>query len=144
MIPSARLNGLAPERGNDMKSIPTGSLAVLGALLLLPALFLCSCGALFLAFHLTGANDLIASILATTAGRIVLSPVVVLGGVLLSLILSAWALCRVRIGLDERAVYLTFWVARSPRLLILSAFAGLLMALLAAYGFVENFRIVAR
>jgi hypothetical protein len=143
MMWNERLKRSALEPGSDMKSISTESISVLGALLLLPALFLCTCGMLFLALDLRSANDLIASVLATWPGRILLSCGRV-GGVLLSLLLSVSALCRARIGLDGRAVYLTFWIARTPRLLILAACAVLLVALLLAYAFVENFSIVAR
>lgn len=127
-----------------MKFTTKKLMAVFSAVLMLPALFLGICGVLFLAFDLTTANDLIGSVFATAPGRILLSPAVALGGVLLSLVLNARALCRVRLGVDGRAVYLTVWIARAPDLLILSALAALLMTLLLAYGFVENFRLVPR
>jgi hypothetical protein len=127
----------------DMKPTPQRSVSLLSALLMFPALFLSICGGLFLA-GLTSANDLIASVLATLAGRLLLSPVGVFGGLLLSLVLNLRALCRLRIGLDGSAVYLTLWIARAPYHVILSALAVLLIALLLAYAFVENFSVLAR
>ena len=127
-----------------MNSISKTQIAVLSILLTLPALLLCVGGVLYTAFGLAAANNLLDSIIATAPGRILLSPAVVLGGVFLSLALNLRTLCRVRIGLDTGRVYVTLWMARALRLWIFTAFVMLLAALLLAYAFVENFRIVAR
>jgi hypothetical protein len=112
--------------------------------LILAALLLSTCGALYLSFGLTSANDVLESILANPVGRILLSPAVVLGGLALTLTINLWALCRVRVGLDGSTVYLTLWLSRITSHLLLVSVATLLGTLLLAYAFVENFRVVPR
>ena len=127
-----------------MNLLPSTRIAVISALLILPALLLCTCGVLYTAFGLEGANNFLGSILPTAIGKVLLSPVTVLGGVFVAFALNLWAACRVRIGLDTGTVYVTLYVARTLRHLIFAAFAILLAALLLAYAFVENFSIVPR
>ena len=127
-----------------MNSTPSNRIPIVCALLILPALFLCTCGILFSAFGVTSANDLLDSILGIPVGRLLLSPVAVLGGVLTSLALSLWALCRVRVGLDTGTLYVTFYIARALPNLILAAFAMMLATLLSLYAFVENFSVIQR
>jgi hypothetical protein len=127
-----------------MNSLLSNRIVLISGLLILPALLLCACGLLHTAFGFAAANDLLVSVLATTAGKILLSPFVVLGGIASSLLLNLWALCRVRIGFDTGTVYVTFYIARILRHLIFVVCAMLLAGLLLTYAFVENFRIVAR
>lgn len=127
-----------------MNSISSTRLVVISAFLVLPALLLCVCGVLYTAFGFDGANNFLGAILSRPVGKVLLSPVAVLGGVLVSLALNLWAVCRVRIGADTGTVYVTFYVARTLRHLIFAAFAMLLATLLLLYAFVENFSIVAR
>ena len=117
---------------------------LISAVLMLPALLLCTCGVLHTAFGLAPANDLIGTILATATGRILLSPIVVLGGVAATLALNFWAACRVHLGFDTGTVYVTFHVARALGPLIVIALAMLLAGTLLLDGLVENFRIIAR
>ena len=119
-------------------------MALISAPLMLPALFLCVGGVLHSAFGLALANDLIGTILATATGRILLSPVVVLGGVAATLAINFWAACRVYLGFDTGTVYVTFHVARALRPLLLIALAMLLGGTLLLHGLDENLRIIAR
>jgi hypothetical protein len=127
-----------------MNLLPSTRIVVISLFLVLPALLLCVCGVLYTAFGLESANNFLGSILPTSVGKVLLSPVSVLGGVFAALALNLWAACRVRVGVDTGTVYVTFYVARALRHLIFAAFAMLLAALLLAYAFVENFSIVAR
>jgi len=127
-----------------MNSIPSTRIVAMSALLVLPALLLCVCGVLYTVFELDGANKFLGSILFTPMGKVLLSPVTILGGVFVSLALNLWAACRVRIGADAGTVYVTFYVARTLRHLIFAALAMLLGTLVLLYAFVENFSIVAR
>ena len=127
-----------------MNSTPSNRIAAISALLALPALFLCTCGVLYSALGLTAANNLLDSIFATSLGRMLLSPVAVVGGVLTSLALNVWALCRVHVGLDTGTFYVTFYIARALPNLILAGFATVLATLLLAYAFVENFKVIPR
>lgn len=127
-----------------MNTLPLNRLAVFSAVLVLPALFLIMCGVLYLAFDLKALNDWLGAFIATPAGKILMSPVLILGGLLVSLALNLWATCRVRVGLDTGTVYVTFWIARAPGRLFLTGIAMLLTTLLLAYGFVENFMVVPR
>src|SRR4026208_2190696 len=127
-----------------MNSIPSNRCALVSSLLILPALFLCTCRVLDLAFGLAAANNLVGSILPTPAGKVLLSGATVMGGVFVSLAINLWRVCRVRVGLDAGTVYVTFYVARARRHLIFIAVATLLAGLLAFYLLVENFRIIAR
>jgi hypothetical protein len=127
-----------------MNSTPSNRIPAVSALLILPALCLCTCGVLLTVFGVTSANSLLDSILATAVGRMFLSPVAVLGGVLTSLALNLWALCRVRVGLDTGTLYVTFYIARALPNLILAAFSMMLTTLLLLYAFAENFRVIQR
>src|SRR5262245_54416875 len=127
-----------------MNSTLPNRIAIISTLLALPALFLCTCGVLYSAFGFTAANDLLDFILATSLGRLLLSPVAVVGGVLASLALNLWVVCRVHIGLDTGTLYVTFYIARALPNLLLAVFVMMLATLLLAYGFVENFKIIPR
>ena len=127
-----------------MNALRSKHLAVASTVLMLPALVLVTCGVLYNAFDLEGLNDRLGALGQTAVGKVFFSPILVLGGVAISLALNLWAACRVHVGLDTGTVYVTFWIARAVRHLIFLGLALLLLATLLTYGFVENFRIVPR
>lgn len=113
-------------------------------LLMAPALFLCGAGILHTGFGRDGANRFLELVLSMPVVKAVLSPVTVLGGTVAAFILNA----RQIMHLSADRVHEEFVVALSIKrtragLLRLALAAGLLL-LLAGYGWVEHFKVVAR
>src|ERR1700730_1618879 len=107
------------------KSFPW--LAPVGALLVLPAVLVPAAGALSL-----------------DPSSPLLHPVVVLGGLLVALLLNAMAVFRLHFQQDDAGFLGSVRVlARWPNLAVVVV-TGVLAAGLLGYGFLENFRIVAR
>jgi hypothetical protein len=118
--------------------------AIISLALLFPALFLSTAGILYLAFEMEGANKSLEMCLSNPAGKLLLSPFVVLGGPVLVVILNAWKMCH----LSAETINDEFVIALSIKRMIGNLFFVLvgsaLILLLLSYTFVENFRIVAR
>ena len=112
--------------------------------LMLPALFLCTAGILYAAFGIEGANRLLDAMLAHTVFKVLLSPVVVLGGPLVAFALNAWKVFHVSADVVNEEFVVAFSVKRLFGHLVCLAMAGGLLLLLVCYAFVENYNIVAR
>ena len=112
--------------------------------LMLPALFLSTSGILYVAFGLDAANRLLEAMLAHVMFKILLSPVVSLGGALVAFFLNAWKVFHVSADVVNEEFVIAFSVKRLFGHLLCLALAGGLSLLLMAYGFVENFKIVTR
>jgi hypothetical protein len=112
--------------------------------LMLPALFLTTMGILYVAFGIDAANRLLEAMLAQTVFKLLLSPVVVLGGPLLAFALNAWKVLHVSADVVNEEFVIAFSVKWLFRHLACLALAGGLLLLLVCYAFVENFKIVAR
>ena len=112
--------------------------------LIIPALFFTSAGILYLAFGIDVANRLLEAMLAHTVFRLLLSPVVVLGGPLVAFALNAWKVFHVSADVVNEEFVIAFSVKRLFGHLVCLALAGGLLLLLVCYAFVENFKIVAR
>ena len=119
-------------------------LRLISLALMLPALFLSAAGILYLAFGLDAANRLLYAMLAHTVFKLLLSPVVVLGGPLVAFALNAWKVFHVSADVVNEEFVIAFSVKRLFGQLVCLALAGGLLLLLLTYAFVENFRIVAR
>ena len=119
-------------------------LGLISLALMLPALFLSTSGMLHFTFGLEAANRLIESMLAHVMFKILLSPVVVLGGVLIVFALNAWKVFHVSADVVNEEFVIAFSVKRMFGHLLCLALAGGLLMLLVCYAFVENFKIVAR
>ena len=117
---------------------------LLSLFLMLPALFLSTAGILYVAFGLESANKLIEAMLAQTVFKLLLSPVVVLGGPLVAFVLNAAKVFHVSADLVNEEFVIAFSVKRLFGHLLCLALAGGLLMLLVCYAFVENFKIVAR
>src|SRR6185503_10187935 len=65
-------------------------LGLISLALMLPALFLSTAGIVYAAFGIEGANRLLDAMLAQAVFKLLLSPVVVLGGPLVAFALNAW------------------------------------------------------
>src|SRR6266511_4243595 len=63
---------------------------IVSAVLLVPALFLSATGILYVACGIEAANRLLDAMMAHTVFKLLLSPVVVLGGPLVTFALNAW------------------------------------------------------
>jgi len=112
--------------------------------LLIPALFFTTAGILYLAFGIDAANRLLEAMLAHTVFKLLLSPVVVLGGPLVAFALNAWKVFHVSADVVNEEFVIAFSVKRLFGHLVCLALAGGLFLLLVCYAFVENFKIVAR
>ena len=123
---------------------PKNKLGLISLVLLLPALFLSTAGILYVAFGIDAANRLLEAMLAHTVFRLILSPVVVLGGPLVAFALNAWKVFHVSADVVNEEFVIAFSVKRLFGHLACLALAGGLLLLLVCYGFVENFKIVAR
>ena len=119
-------------------------LGLISLVLLLPALFLSVVGILYAAFGLEAANRLLEAMLAQTVFKLLLSPVVVLGGPLVAFALNAWKVVHVSADVVNEEFVIALSVKRLFGHLLCLMLAGGLLLLLAGYGFVENFKIVAR
>src|SRR6266446_3370293 len=123
---------------------PKTKLGLVSLALISPALFLTIAGILYLAFGIEAANKLLDAMLAHTVLGLLLSPWVVVGGPLAAFAVNAWKVIHVSADIVNEEFVVALSVKRLFGSLICLALAGGLMMLLAAYGFVENFRIVAR
>ena len=112
--------------------------------LMLPALFLSTAGILHVAFGIEAANRALEALLAQTVFKLLLSPVVVLGGPLVAFALNAWKVVHVSADVVNEEFVIALSVKRLFGHLLCLMLAGGLLLLLAGYGFVENFKIVAR
>jgi hypothetical protein len=119
-------------------------LGLISLVLLLPALFLSTAGILYVAFGIDAANRLLEAMLAQTVFKLLLSPVVVLGGPLVAFALNAWKVFHVSADVVNEEFVIAFSVRRLFGHLVCLALAGGLLLLLVCYAFVENFKIVAR
>jgi hypothetical protein len=112
--------------------------------LMLPALFLSTAGIVYAAFGIEAANRALEAMLAQTAFKLLLSPVLVLGGPLVAFALNAWKVFHVSADVVNEEFVIAFSVKRLFGHLLYLALAGGLLLLLVCYAFVENFKIVAR
>ena len=119
-------------------------LGLISLALMLPALFLSTAGILYAAFGIEGANRLLDGMLAHTVFKVLLSPVVVLGGPLVAFALNAWKVFHVSADVVNEEFVFAFSVKRLFGHLVCLALAGGLLLLLMCYAFAENFKIVAR
>jgi hypothetical protein len=111
--------------------------------LLLPALFFSTAGILY-AFGVEGANRLLATMMAHAVFKLILSPLIVLGGPLAAFGLNAWRVFHLSADIVNDELVIALSVKRLSGHLLWLALAGGLILLLVAYAFVENFTIVAR
>ena len=119
-------------------------LGLISLALMLPALFLSTAGILYLAFGIEGENRALDAMLSHTVFKLLLSPVVVLGGPLFAFALNAWKVFHISADVVNEEFVIAFSVKRLFGHLLCLALAGGLLMLLVCYAFVENFRIVAR
>ena len=119
-------------------------LGLVSLALLLPALFLSTAGILYAVFGLEAANRLLEAMLGQPVFKLLLSPVVVLGGPLIAFVLNAWKVVHISADVVNEEFVVAFSVKRLFGHLIFLALAGGLLLLLGCYAFVENFKIVVR
>jgi hypothetical protein len=123
---------------------PKSKLGLVSLALMLPALFLCVSGILYVTFDVEAANRLLDELMTYPLLKLLLSPVVVLGGPFAAFALNVWKV----VHLSAEVINEEFVIALSVKRLfahwVCLALAGGLLLLLVAYAFVENFKIVAR
>jgi len=119
-------------------------LGVISVVLMLPALFLSTAGFLYIAFGIETANRLLDALLARALFKVILSPVIVMGGPLAAFGLNAWKVVHLSADVVNEEFVIALSVKRGLSHLVCLTLAGGLMLSLGTYAFVENFRIVAR
>src|SRR5438034_6019504 len=120
---------------------PKNRPGLISLVLIIPALFFTTAGILYLAFGIDAANRLLEAMLAHAVFKLLLSPVVVLGGPLVAFALNAWKVFHVSADVVNEEFVIAFSVKRLVGHLVWLALAGGLLSLLLAYAFVENFKI---
>jgi hypothetical protein len=116
-----------PEMTSERVSERGSYLAALGALLVIPALLVCFAGALNL-----------------SSSSFLIHPALVMGGLVMAFGLNLMRVLRLELRRQEDGLIGMVGIrCRWPNLAIL-AFSAVLTGILLAYGFVENFRVVAR
>ena len=125
---------------NSLKIKP----GLVSMVLLLPALFLSAAGILYVAFGVEGANRLLNTMMAHAVLKLILSPVIVLGGPLAAFALNAWKVFHLSADIVNDELVIALSVKRMSGHLLWLALAGGLLVLLVAYGVVENFMVVVR
>jgi hypothetical protein len=121
-----------------------GKIGLVSLILMLPALFLSAAGILYGAFGVEAANRLLDAMLVHATFKLLLSPVVVLGGPLVAFALNAWKVVHVSADVVNEEFVIALSIKRLIGHLLCLALAGALMLLLLTYAFAENFKIVAR
>jgi hypothetical protein len=114
------------------------------ALLMLPALFLCSSGILYSGFGVAEANTLLERLMANGWFKWLLSPAAVLGGPMIAAGLNAWKVLHLSADIVNEEFVIALSVKRVAGHLAIIAVAGGLVLVTLGYTFVENFQIVAR
>src|SRR6266516_1905192 len=117
---------------------PKNRPGLMNLVLIIPALFFSTAGMLYLAFGIDAANRLLEAMLALTVFRLLLSPVVVLGGPLVAFALNAWKVFHVSADVVNDEFVIAFSVKRLFGHLACLALAGGVLLLRVCYGFVEN------
>ncbi|MBI2926885.1 MAG: hypothetical protein HYY24_14405 [Verrucomicrobia bacterium] len=125
-------------------NVSKSAYALINVALMLPALLLCTAGVLFLAFGIEGANRFLETLMATTPGKLLLSPFVVLGGPVVVVALNIWKVCHVSAERIDDEIVIALSIKRIFGHLLCVGVGTLLTILLLSYAFVENFRVVAR
>jgi hypothetical protein len=113
-------------------------------LLILPAVVFAAQGILFLGFGLDGVNDWFGRTYRTSIGKILFSPVLVIGGPLLCLGLQLFKMCRVRLQNEDGMIDLSLSITGSASTFLLVGLCVMLFDLLLIYAFVENFVVLPR
>jgi len=119
-------------------------LGLISLALMLPALFLSTSGILYVAFSIEGENRALDAMLAHTVFKLLLSPVVVLGGPFVAFALNAWKVFHVSADVVNEEFVVAFSMKRLFGHLVCLVLAGGLLLLLVCHAFAENFKIVAR
>jgi hypothetical protein len=122
-------------------------LAMIGFLLTIPALLIFIPGVLQTGLGLTQLNDALDKLIAHSpveAVRLLIHPVLVLGGLFLALSLNVWPVIQTKFQLHEGNLVSVIIIKGKALNLGILILALILMAALLLYAFVENFQIVAR
>ncbi len=123
----------------------THKLAALGFLLTIPALIIFIPGILQTGLGLTQLNDGLDALLAQfRALKLIIHPIVVLGGLFLALSLNVMPVIQAKFQLNDGNLVSVITIKGKLLNLGMMALALFLTAALLLYAFVENFQIVAR
>ena len=125
-------------------NIPKLANAMINFALLLPAVLLCSAGILYLAFRLEGTDKRLEMLMATTPGKFLFSPFVVLGGPIVVVLLNVHELCHISAERIDDELVIALSIKRLIGGFLCVGLGALLTLMLLSYAFVENFKIVAR
>ena len=124
---------------NSNKSV----LGVISLVLMLPALCFCIAGILIVACGLKDVNRWLDQMMTYPVLKLLVSPLVVLGGPLVAFALNAWKIFHLSADRVNEEFVIAFSVKPLLSHLLCLGLAGSLMLWLLTYAFVENFKIVA-
>ncbi len=131
--------------GKQYFATNTHKLAALGFLLTIPALIIFIPGILQTGLGLTQLNDGLDALLAQfRALKLIIHPIVVLGGLFLALSLNVMPVIQAKFQLNDGNLVSVITIKGKLLNLGMMALALFLTAALLLYAFVENFQIVAR
>jgi hypothetical protein len=127
-----------------MKNLSNTHIAIIGFILIIPALVLASCGILYSVFGLESANDLNDVFLETPLVGTLFSPIIIIGGPMIAFVLNAYHLCHVKLEMAGRTATISLSIKGSIANLIPASAGAFLIFIILLYGFVENFELVVR
>ena len=120
-------------------------LAIAGFILSIPALLIVSAGLLEAGLGLRQINDTLDQLLLNfPALNVIIHPVVVVGGLILSIGLNVIPVVRLRMQAQAGALVATITAQLKASNIAAALLSSFLFAAVACYAFGENFRIVAR
>ena len=120
-------------------------LAIAGFILSIPALLIVSAGLLQIFFGLRQVNDTLDQILLNFPSlNLIIHPVVIIGGLIVSIGLNAFPVIRLKMQSQAGALVATITAHLKASNIATALLSSFLFAAIACYAFGENFRIVAK
>ena len=120
-------------------------IAAIGTFCIMPVFFMVVSGLLYAGLGIKGVNDALDAFMAQSALlRLLMHPVVVLGGPLLSISLNVIPTFRIAIHPGDGALITTITTRMKPLNITVLALSVFLLGAILFYAFGENFRIVPR
>jgi hypothetical protein len=139
------INGKSKMMGKQYFAANTHKLAALGFLLTIPALIIFIPGILQTGLGLTRLNDGLDALLTQfNVLKLIIHPIVVLGGLFLALSLNVMPVIQTKFQLNDGNLMSVITIKGKLLNLGMMALVLFLTAALLLYAFVENFQIVAR
>ena len=127
-----------------MKNLSNTHIAIIGFILIIPALLLASCGIIYSVFGLESANHFLDSLMAIPIVGAMFSPIIIIGGPMIAFVLNAYHVYHVKLEMAGRTATISLSIKGNVANLIPAVAGAFLIFIILLYGFVENFEIVVR